>query len=133
MRRLWLIILAFIFFAPMSVEAQTVINPRTVEFDVSPDHDRLILSMPIVTGYRIDFYLIGATAPVQAGDLGKPTPDAAGHVVITRPELFALPIGGYVARVVAVGPGGEGASVPSDPFGEIGPPGVPGGKPSLKR
>jgi|PlaIllAssembly_1097288.scaffolds.fasta_scaffold185241_2 opacity protein-like surface antigen len=104
-----------------AAHAQTVVNPRTVEFTVSPDHAVVLGDgQPAVTKYDIRFYATGASAPFSEATLGKPTPDGTGKVALPLaniPQFVAIPVGtAYVARVVAVGPLGEGVSEPSNPF-----------------
>jgi hypothetical protein len=118
--------------------AQTVaVNPNTVVFDPSADHNAVsaLTGLPLVSRYALRFYLPGATQPVQDQDLGKPTPGTDGKITITNRALFTgTPIAldtKYVAKVAAVGPAGEGVSAASDPFGNAGPPAAPPTKPAL--
>lgn len=109
--------------AAVHVDAQTM-NPRTVEFDVSPDHDAEVLGQPVVTRYELRIYAEGATQPITTADLGKP---AGPRASVERAAVFAaMPIGAYVARVAVLGPGGEGVSDPSVPFGRLTGPRAPG-------
>jgi len=100
--------------------AQTVLNPRIVEFVPSADHAALTSdNQPMVTRYDLGFYLVGATAPFQVIDLGKPTPGAGGTISIdfsTRVSAWPLANGDYLARVTAVGPTGTGVSEASNAF-----------------
>lgn len=106
------------------VEAQ-VINPTTVEFDVSADHNTVVLGQPAVTKYELRIFAVGATAPVATFDLGKPVPTGV-RAKVTNPSIFLpLAMGEYLGRVVAVGPGGEGISDPTDPFGRLATPAKP--------
>ena len=94
-----------------------VINPTTLSFTPSPDH------ATGVTSYRAEWYAAGATAPMMSSDLGKPTPGSTGDISLPIASLIQ-PIGagvGYTCKVVAVGPGGEAASDPSNPFDVAGP------------
>lgn len=100
--------------------AQTLkVNPTIVEFQASADHNATnIDGTAIVTGYTLRIFLEGATDPFSNQSLGKPTP-VAGLISVTNSALFAGLATGlrYTARVVAVGPTGEGVSALSNPFG----------------
>ena len=120
-------------------EAQTtpVFNPRYVSFDPSADHSTTVTvgttTVPVVTRYELRIYAEGATVPVTTSDLGKPTANGTtGRIEVDRQDVFvAIPVGAYVARVAAIGPGGEGVSLPTDPFGRVSAPSaVP--KPGLR-
>lgn len=116
-----LLFAALFLLCAVSAHAQTVVNPRTVEFTVSPDHTVVLGDgQPAVTRYDIRFFAVGATTPFSEASLGKPTPDGTGKVSLPLgeiPQFLAIPVGtGYVARVAAVGPLGEGVSAPSNPF-----------------
>jgi hypothetical protein len=110
-----------------TVGAQTVINPRRLEFTASADHS-VVLSdgAAKVTRYEVRWYAEGASAPMQTTDLGKPLPQG-GLISLDLAAVFAgIPIGtGYTAKVVAMGPTGEGVSAPSNPFDVVGPPATP--------
>ncbi|MDR7420010.1 MAG: hypothetical protein QN178_13990 [Armatimonadota bacterium] len=113
--------------APVSSAAQTLeVNPGTVVFIASPDHLRTITvagqTVVVLTRYELRIYLDGATAPMTTVDLGKPAPDARNEIVARPQELLGLPLGGYIARVAAIGPAGESLSEPSNPFARMGPP-----------
>lgn len=117
--------------ASAEVGAQ-VINPTRVEFTVSADHNATVLGQPAVTRYDLRVYLPGAAQPMTTADLGKPVAADGATVSIERQAVFvALPLGEYVARVAAVGPGGEGVSDPTVPFGRITAPSAPT-QPALK-
>jgi lysozyme family protein len=96
---------------PAVAGAQPVKNPRIVEFDTSADHAVIEFGVPVVARYELRLYAPGASAPITVSDLGKP---AAGRVSFDRASVFALvpAVGDYEARVVAIGPGGEGPSEP---------------------
>lgn len=116
--------------------AQTVVlNPQTVEFDPSADHNAFVLgtTTPMVTKYEMRIFLGAATQPVTTQDLGKPAP-VNGKISITNRTWFLglANNAAYTAKVAAVGPSGEGVSAASDPFGNLGPPGAPG-KPVTKQ
>lgn len=108
-------------------EAQTqVINPTGVEFDVSADHNTVVLGVPAVTKYELRIFLSATSpTPVSTFDLGKPAPVGTKASVTNVAMFTPLQTGGYVARVVAIGPGGEGVSDPTDPFGKMGAPAKP--------
>lgn len=102
-----------------------VINPTTVEFDVSADHNVTVLGQPAVASYELRIYAVGAQAPVTTVDLGKPTPTGI-RARVTNPAIFTpLDKGEYIARVVAIGPGGDGVSDPTVPFGRMTAPAKP--------
>lgn len=109
-----------------------VINPTRVEFTVSADHNATVLGQPAVSRYDLRIYLPGAAQPMTTADLAKPVAADGATVSIERQAVFvALPLGEYVGRVVAVGPGGEGVSDPTAPFGRITAPTAPT-QPALK-
>ena len=89
--------------------AQAVVNPRTIEYMVSADHATL-------TKYILGFFLLGATAPVQAQDLPIVAPDAQQKV--TQPiDATPLGFGSYVGRLRSVAGTVEGEwSEPSNDF-----------------
>jgi len=130
MRTRWTLLLCLtlcVWLSATAAQGQTVPNPTTVIFTASADHNLVIEGFALLTSYRLDFYQPGATAPFQPGrDLGKPVPDATGTITLVMPELFAIPIGPYVAKVVAVGPAGETASEFSSPFVVLRAPTAPG-------
>ena len=119
------LVLVALLTATIGAEAQ-VINPRVVEFDVSADHSRTVLGQPAVTRYELRVYAEGASAPITTADLGKPTPAAGTRVSLDQSAVFAaVPLGAYVARVAAIGPGGEGVSDATAPFGRLSAPAAP--------
>lgn len=121
----FLFLLVFVAFANVA-SAQLVTNPRTVEFTPSEDHSRVTENgSQAVDRYELRIFLRGAAAPLTSVDLGKPTPDATNTIRLQPPVLIGLPFGSYVARVAAIGAGGEGVSDPSNPFDSILAPGVP--------
>ena len=102
------------------VAAQTVTNPRNVEFSPSVDHNTTLSSgQPAVSRYDLEVYQAGASAPFQTKGMGKPSPagdglihyDFSGQVV-----GWPLPGGTYEMRVSAIGPNGTGRSTPSNQF-----------------
>jgi Viral BACON domain/Putative binding domain, N-terminal len=117
----WLIPILLVLPAVQGFPQTTAVNPRTVEFDPSADHNTLTANnQPMVTRYELGFYLVGATQPYQAVDLGKPTPDATtGKIVVdfsAKLAAWPLPSGQYQARVTAIGPTGSGSSGLSNTF-----------------
>lgn len=100
--------------------AQTVTNPRIVEFDPSADHSvTLPGGQPAVERYDFEIYLVGASAPFHTVNLGKPAPQADGKIRYDFSSQVAgwpLPGGTYESRVAAVGPNGVGRSDVSNPF-----------------
>jgi hypothetical protein len=101
--------------------AQSVLDPRIVEFEPSPDHNaRTSDGQAVVTRYDLEFYVLNAQTPLLTVSLGKPSPDNDGIIRANFESLLAsIPAAGvlYVARVAAVGPGGRGTSDPSNQFG----------------
>lgn len=100
--------------------AQTITNPRIVEFDPSADHSVVLEGgQPAVARYDLEVYQQGATAPFHTVDLGKPGIAADGkvrHDFWSGVSAWPLPGGIYEARVTAVGPNGTGRSDASNAF-----------------
>ncbi len=117
-------ILAFLLFlcAMLAVpaQAQTVVNPRTVEFDPSADHSTLTAdNQPVVQRYDLQIYALGASQPFTTANLGKPAVQADGKIRVDFSTLiapFPLADGSYQARVAAIGPTGNASSDPSNTF-----------------
>ena len=62
------------------VSAQTIVNPTAATFRASADHSATYSDgTPVVQRYEMDFYLSGASAPIQTVSIGKPTPDGTGR------------------------------------------------------
>jgi hypothetical protein len=115
--RCWLIVSLALGCAATAL-AQTV-DPRIAEFNPSPDHSAVDNGVPVVTGYQLEIYLVGATTPVRVLSLGKPAPDPDGVVRVAFDVLLDPPLATgvtYEARAVAFGPGGSGRSTPSNTF-----------------
>jgi hypothetical protein len=117
------VIAAFILISAVcsgSAHAQTVVNPRTVEFDPSADHSMLGAdSQPIVQRYDLQIYAAGAAQPTTTVSLGKPAPQADGKIRVDFSTLaggWPLADGTYEARVAAVGTMGIASSDPSNAF-----------------
>ena len=100
--------------------SQTVVNPRTVEFDPSADHSAVSSDgVALVQRYDLAIYPVGVATAQYSANLGKPTPGADGKVRVDFASLlpvWPLPNGTYEARVAAFGPGGAGQSDPSNQF-----------------
>ncbi len=106
------------------VNAQTV-NPTRAEFGASADHNAVANGVPVVSGYQLELFLIGAQAPFQTVPFGKPSVDPDGVIRLTLSSILVpLPTAGinYSATVAAVGPGGLGRSAPSNTFTWAAPP-----------
>ena len=110
----------FVTLAPISVRAQSVVDPSTAEFDPSGDHSATSSDGTLlVDRYDLEFYLIGATSPFQVLSLGKPAPGLDGKIRVNFTSLFSsYPTPGivYQAAVAAIGPGGAGRSSFSNTF-----------------
>ncbi len=100
--------------------AQVVTDPRTVQFTASPDHYGMTPdNQPLVTGYQMAWYPVGATSPSLIIDLGKPAPDSTGTITLDLGSyLTTSPTSNvtYNATVIAVGPTGSSSSPLSNPF-----------------
>ena len=103
------------------LSAQTVVNPRYVEFNASSDHNSVASNgtTPLVTSYTLSIYPQGSPVPFAIVNVGKPTPNASGIIRVDFvPLLTIAPIPGvnYEARVAALGPGGSADSAVSNGF-----------------
>lgn len=116
MRRL--IALAWLGLLVPAFASGQVTNPSGVSFDVSADHDVLVLGVPAVARYELRITAVGE-ATVTTFDLAKPVPVGVTATVVNAAMFAPLAMGEYVARVVAIGPGGEGVSLPTVPFGRL--------------
>ena len=69
----------------VSAAAQTpILDPNFVEFNASTDHQAVDgTGGPLVTRYDLEFYLIGASAPFQTANLGKPAPNGSGIISLS--------------------------------------------------
>jgi len=104
-----------------SVSAQTVSNPRIIQFSPSSDHGSTLSDgRPEVSRYELRLYNVGASQPFQTHNLGKPSPGSDGLIRIDLAATvtpWPLNAGStYEARVAAIGPEGTGQSSPSNPF-----------------
>ena len=124
------LLLAFwvVLLLPVSLLAQPVANPTTLEFTVSPDHNVVspVTQTPILTNYQGKVYKASAcstTAPfVCTGtpdftlQFNKPAPV---NNTITLTNIFGGLVLNTLYRIVveAVGPGGASAAPGDRPFG----------------
>ena len=119
-RTVELALLALFVLSTTPVLAQVIVNPRTVEYDPSADHNAVTPDgQPLVLRYDLDIYPTGAAQALYVVNLGKPTPDPDGKIRVdfaARLPLWPLPNGTYEARVSAVGTTGQGLSDPSNQF-----------------
>ena len=101
------------------LSAQTVIDPRYVEFAPSADHSRTAADgTPLVQRYSMSLYVAGTSTVFDTLDLGKPTPSNNLIRVDFLPLLNNTPSPNvlFEARVTAVGPGGSTPSTLSNSF-----------------
>ncbi len=99
--------------------AQTVVDPRYVEFTPSADHNTLGGDgAPLVQRYSLSVFVVGSSVPFDTMDLGKPAPSGGVIRVDFLPLLHSVPAPGVVfeARVIAIGPGGSTGSSASNGF-----------------
>lgn len=115
------LIVAFVVGSMVALSAQSVLDPRYVEFAASPDHNRLASDgTPLVTRYYLSIYPQGSTTAFATVDLGKPAPNASSVIRVDFLALLTVaPTPGvtYEGRVTAIGPGGANASASSNSFG----------------
>jgi hypothetical protein len=122
-----LAVLALVACASLASAQTVVVNPTTVEFTASTDHNALGLDgVALISRYDLRIYIEAGMTLVTTIALGKPSP-LAGQIVVTNAAWFSplQPNTRMVARVVAVGPTWEAASNISNPFGTAGPPAAP--------
>ena len=100
------------------LSAQTVVDPRYVEFTPSADHNTLASDgTPLVQRYSLSVFPVGSSTATATTDLGKPTPSGGIIRVDLLQFLQTIPTGlVFEARVTAVGPGGSTASSVSNGF-----------------
>lgn len=119
-----------LFFA-VSAAAQTAVNPVTLVFSPSADHDAIspLDGSVVLVRYEMRVWTESnpTGTPLLVTDLGKPTP-VSNTITITNAVWFSglTPNTKYIAKVVAIGPSGEGVSDPSNPFGNAPSPQKPG-------
>lgn len=121
---LWLVALMLL---TAQIGAAQVVNPNTVEFTISSDHNATQFGTAVVTRYELRIYASGAAQPITVSDLGKPTAADGATVSFQRAAVFAAvpAVGTYDARVVAIGPSGEGVSTPVPFVAQVRVPGPP--------
>lgn len=114
----WRVVVACVFMA-VPLSAQVISRPpvvysppccSTIEFDASPDHDGILPNgEPFVVGYSVTFIRVCSTPPCEPEpgvpvffeDLGKPQPDALGHIgPLPSQSLAWLPSGVEFVAVV---------------------------------
>lgn len=131
--------LLLLFLCANVARAQTPVTGTSgATFTASADHNALAADgvTPILTRYELRFTpnVPASCAAVAPVNMGKPTPNGSNVIsVVPIVTLGTLPANCvYTAVEVAIGPGGEGASVPSDPFVRVVPK-IPtaGGKPAI--
>jgi all-beta uncharacterized protein len=114
------LILCLVVGSMVVVSAQSILDPRYVEFAASSDHNRLASDgTPLITRYYLSIYPQGSTTAFATVDLGKPAPNTSGVIRVDfLPLLTVAPTPGvvYEGRVTAIGPGGANASTTSNTF-----------------
>jgi hypothetical protein len=113
------LLVALILLIPSALHAQTVTDPRFVEFEPSPDHDTVEDGLNLVTSYVLQIYPFGGSSPIETVDLGKPSPGSGGLIRVDFVSRLSEPLPGgvvYEARAAAVGPGGVAPSDPTNAF-----------------
>ena len=97
-----------------------IVDGRHIVFTASADQTAVDpTGVPLLTGYRLEIFVVGGTAPVQTVNLGNPTPDSDGEIRLDFVSLLPAPLTPgvfYEAVVQAVGPGGASDSARSNPF-----------------
>ena len=115
-----LVSFAFVLLFGGALHAQTITDPRRVEFSPSPDHNAVDSSgTPLVSSYTLLIYVSGASTPTQTVSLGKPAPESDGMIRVDFVSLLTTPLAPavtYEGRVSANGPGGSSPSVMSNTF-----------------
>jgi hypothetical protein len=83
---------------PQGAFAQATVNPTKASFDPSPDHNATNGDgTPVVQSYQLGFYLVGASAPFQTNNLGKPTPGGTGTITVDLTSmLIGWPVPGTI-------------------------------------
>lgn len=106
--------------AASSVDAQSIIDARRVEFRPSADHSALDANgVALVDGYSIQVFVAGGATAVQTADLGKPVADSDGMIRVDFVARLATPLTPgviYEVLVEAVGPGGSSGGTRSNTF-----------------
>lgn len=121
MRRVLLVVVFVLVGAvPAFAQSNVAVNPSTVCFAPSPDHDRIALdgTTPVVTRYELRLFQAGAAQPFTTQDVGKPAP-VNNEICVTNRSWFIPAANGVkcLARIAAISPYGEAVSPDSNPFG----------------
>ena len=109
----------FVVLSTMVLSAQTVVDPRFVEFNPSPDHNAQAPDgTPLLQNYTLFIFPQGSGAVFDTINIGKPTPVNGLITVDFLPLMHVTPAPGvvYEARVTSDGPGGSNASALSNTF-----------------
>jgi len=119
----YLTVLIFLLVSATAFGQQATVNPTTVEFTASADHNTTVLggTEPMLNRYELRMFLENASQPISNYDLGKPTPDGNNKITVVNPTWFislAMNVR-HVARIAAIGPYGETVSEASNPFGDV--------------
>jgi hypothetical protein len=81
-----------------------------VAFNASPDHS-------FVTSYTANVRVFGVSTVVATQNLGKPTPDGNGVIIVDLTATFAgLAAGNYTVSILTTAPGGSVDSAESAAF-----------------
>ena len=104
---------------PAAAQSPTPVTASSgVRFDPSSDHGTLNADgTPKLSHYEWRYLPGGGCQPIAAVNVGKPAP--VGGTILVQPLAGMGTLSEnctYTGVIVAVGPGGEGASTPSDPF-----------------
>src|SRR5262245_49213496 len=102
------------FACTVTANAQSVVDPYSVEFVPSPDHNATANGVPVVSGYNLEFYVVGDPTPLRVVDIGKPAPASDGKIHVNFVPTWPVTSVTYEARVAAVGPSGTADSTPSN-------------------
>ena len=94
---------AFILFLVVAtaavLSAQTVVDPRFVEFSPSADHNTNASDgTPLVQRSSLSVYVVGSSVAFDTMDLGKPTPSGGVIRVDFLPLLHSVPTPGRRVR-----------------------------------
>ena len=115
MRKIFLTALFLII--PTISYSQVVVNPTKAIFTASVDHNTTENGVDIITSYELRIYTLSGTIPLKTMNLNKPNPDFNNVIEVNiSSTVVTLPVGDYVARVAAKGPGGENNSEISNTF-----------------
>lgn len=120
----------FILFFSITLNAQSVINPRTIEFEHIDYQD--------TDSYRIAFTAQGAVNPVSQFDIPKmnvaliPNTNPQRYTIDINSQVLGIPINtpqlNYTATIEAINSvGASGRSAPTNPFIRLNQPRIPVG------